>query len=104
MEDYAGKAMRFVRGVDFGEFHRNEEKVLAVIRALEVIGEAAKKIPEPVRGRFPDIPWKDAAGMRDKLIHDYTGVDSKVLWETLRDDIPPLRKAVRKALKELGEG
>ena len=62
----------------------------AAIRALEIIDEAAKNIPNPIKARYPQIPWKDMAGMRDKVIYAYFGVDLKRVWNTVNKDIPSL--------------
>lgn len=67
----ATKARQFVKDVDFEAFRANEEKVFAVIRALEIIGEAAKNIPKSIRGRYTEIPWEDIVGMRNKVIHKF---------------------------------
>ena len=71
--EMSGKAQQFVAGIDFETFQANDEKVFAVIRALEVIGEAVKFVPQSERERYPQIPWQAVAGMRDKLIHGYFG-------------------------------
>lgn len=99
--DYAQKAERFTAGVDFDAFCANEEKTLAVIRALEVIGEAARHLPRSVQQRYPDVPWKNMIGMRDVLIHGYFGVDLEVVWETVQRDLPPLQVAVARILADL---
>lgn len=62
-----------------------------VIRQIEIVGEATKRLSEDIRERNPDIPWKDIVGMRDKLIHDYIGVDLDAVWDAVERDIPPLK-------------
>ena len=66
----------------------------SVIRNLEIIGEATKKISKKLKSQYPDIPWKEMSGMRDKLIHDYFGVDVDVVWKTVNDDIPFLKSLI----------
>lgn len=66
----------------------------SVIRNLEIIGEATKKISKELKSQSPDIPWKEMSGMRDKLIHDYFGVDVDVVWKTVNDDIPFLKSLI----------
>jgi uncharacterized protein with HEPN domain len=73
MED----AISFVKESEYDDFAKDRKTVYAVVRALEIIGEAVKKVPLRVRNRYPRIPWKEIAGMRDKLIHEYFGVDLK---------------------------
>lgn len=97
----ATKARQFVKDVDFEAFRANEEKVFAVIRALEIIGEAAKNIPKSIRGRYTEIPWEDIVGMRNKVIHDYFGVDLEVIWKTLYEDLPPLQVGIAKILENV---
>ncbi|MBN2444808.1 MAG: DUF86 domain-containing protein [Spirochaetales bacterium] len=71
-----------------------------VIRRLEIIGEAVKNIPENVKGQKPDIPWKQIAGMRDKLIHHYFGVDIQLIWNTVTNDLPHLLRIVTELLND----
>jgi len=92
------KAFRFVQGMDEKDFLKDEKTVFAVIRALEIVGEAAKKIPDDIRGKYPDIPWREMTGMRDKLIHDYFGVNLKLIWKTVQEDLPPLVPELSQAI------
>ena len=80
--DNAKKASDFIKGMAENDFLRDEKTTFAVIRALEIVGEATKKIPDEVRDKYPVIPWREMTGMRDKLIHDYVGVNLAVIWKT----------------------
>jgi uncharacterized protein with HEPN domain len=68
---------------------------------LEVIGEAAKKIPDKSREKHPGTPWQEISGMRDKLIHEYFGVDLTTMWDTIQEDLSPLKEAVENLLHDL---
>ena len=103
MAQYAKKGTHIVKDLDYGAFQSNEEKVLAAIRVIEVIGEAAKNIPPSIIDRYPDVPWSGLARMRDKLIHVYFGVDIEVVWQTLQDDLPPLQESMKKIMCDLGD-
>jgi uncharacterized protein with HEPN domain len=84
----------FTDGVSLEEFEANPEKLFAVVKALEIVGEAVKKIPDDIRAQYPQIPWKDVAGMRDILVHQYWRVDSRVVWSTVQTGIPILKTAI----------
>ena len=91
-------ARRFVEGMDYASFVDDQRTNFAVIRAIEIMGEAAKNIPADVRERFPEIPWQDMSKMRDKIIHAYFGVRLEVVWDTVSADIPSTLPAVKKCL------
>jgi len=95
------KAMDFVKNMSYEEFTRDDKTVYAVVRAIEIIGEAVKNIPGNVRKNYPEIPWKDMAGMRNKVIHEYFGVKLNIVWRTVKEEIPPLKPLFEKILKEL---
>jgi uncharacterized protein with HEPN domain len=94
------KAVEFVEGMTYDRFAADERTHYAAVRALEIIGEATKRIPDNVRRAHPEIPWREMAGMRDKLIHHYTGVDIGVVWKTVRGELPDLRERVASILVE----
>lgn len=81
-------AEEFVSGWTFEDFAADRKTQFAVIRALEIIGEATKNIPYEVREKYPSVPWKDLAGIRDKLVHAYFGVNLKVVWLSVKEGIP----------------
>lgn len=101
ISDSIERIEKYLKDIDEDEFARNTLIQDAVIRQLAIIGEAGKRIPHDLRKRHKDIPWKDVVGMRDKLIHDYFGVDLQAVWDTATIDIPELKKEVKKILKEL---
>lgn len=99
--DVARKAMGFAEGLSFEEFVEDDRTTFAVVRALEILGEAAKNVPPATREMAPRLPWQDMAGMRDKLIHAYHGVDLEVVWRTVREDLPIVVQDVTEVLQTL---
>ena len=93
-------AIGFVKDMDYDSFSKDKKTVYAVIRALEIIGEATKNIPLEIKNNYPQIPRKDMAGMRDKVIHEYFGVDLKRVWSTVNTDIPKLKPWFEKIISE----
>jgi len=93
--DCIRKINEFSQGISLKEFRKNELVQDAIIRNIEIIGEASKKISNDTKQTYYKIPWREIAGMRDKLIHDYLGVDFDVVWKTIKNDIPDLEKLIR---------
>jgi uncharacterized protein with HEPN domain len=93
----------FVSGLTIEEIRKDDKTASAVIRKFEVIGEATKHIPETLRRKHPEVPWKSMSGMRDRLVHAYFGVDYKLVWDAIKTEIPSLKPKLRKILTGLGD-
>jgi len=94
------KIERYVASSSFEEFVKNELVVDAVVRNLEIIGEAVKRLPKNVTTEHNDIDWRRMAGLRDILIHEYFGVDSEILWDIIKNKLPELKEKVCQILQE----
>jgi len=91
----------FTREMSFEDFSKDRKTIKAVIRSLEVIGEAVNRIPQDIQKMYPETPWKEIISMRNKLIHEYFGVDLDIVWQTKDEDIVPLEKAVRQIVADI---
>ena len=93
----------YLQGVDENQFKATQLLQDGTIRQIEIIGEAVRHISKDIRTTYPEIPWQDVAGMRDKLIHDYFGVDIEKVWDTARGDLPTLKDQVKGILSDYEE-
>jgi len=87
---------KYTKGMTFRRFVSDTKTIDAVVRNLEIIGEAARMIPEQTKQKYPEILWKEIVGMRNKIAHEYFGVALDVVWSTAGDDIPELKKKMKK--------
>jgi len=98
--DRIAKIRRYIEGYDYESFCDDEKTSDAVIRNIEVIGEAIRHVPDDLRQKYPKIPWRQIAGMRDKLIHDYLGVDLEYVWNVASMRIDELEADIKGILEE----
>ena len=98
MLDAAREAIGFAHGRSRADLETDRMLALSLVRSVEIIGEAARRVSHPVRSAAPDIPWADIISLRNRLIHAYYNVDLDVLWETLSEDLQPLIAALERIL------
>ena len=101
MLEWAGKGQRFVAGLSEDQFLQDERAQSAVLHALMVIGEAAARVSSDTHAAHPEIPWREIRGMRNRIAHDYVGVDIDEVWRTVAVDLPALTMALETALARL---
>ena len=98
--DAMEKARLLIEGMTYAQFEADFRTNFAVVRALEIIGEATKRLPMELRDRYPNIPWKEMAGMRDRISHGYDDVNLRLVWETVKRRIPIVRPLIEKILAD----
>lgn len=108
LQDYLNDIMEsisdikeFTKGMPYEDFTKDRKTIKAVVRSLEIIGEAANKIPQHIMEIYSEIPWQEIVGMRNKIVHEYFGIDLDIVWQSIEEDLVPLEKTVRKMSHEL---
>ena len=94
-------ARQFVGEMTFDEFMANDMATHATVRAIELIGEACRRLPEDFRKSHPAVPWREIAGMRDRLIHDYKGINYRIVWQTVKERLAPLEETLGELKKQV---
>jgi uncharacterized protein with HEPN domain len=89
--------------MDFKKFIEDDKTKSAVVRKLEIIGEATKNIPKLIRQKYKELPWSDMAGMRDKIAHFYFGIDYEIVWKVIKERLPEIKPVIQKILNEMEE-
>jgi uncharacterized protein with HEPN domain len=98
--DAMEKSEILLKGVTYDQFESDFRINFAVVRALEIVGEATKRLPMTLRDQYPNIPWKQMAGMRDRIIHGYDTVDLEIVWDVVKQDIPQIKPQIQQILRD----
>ena len=98
--DAMEKAEMFIAGLTYEQFETDLKTNFAVVRAIEIIGEATKRLPMTIRDQYPNLPWKDLAGMRDVIIHGYDNVNLRIVWDVVKQDIPRIKPQIEQILSD----
>ena len=94
--DSIEKILNYTAGMSFEQFRKDSKTIDAVIRNFTIIGEAARHIPDEIVQSHPEIPWREMADLRNIIVHEYSGVNEKIIWETIQTDLPGLLSSLRK--------
>ena len=94
------KIERYIEGMDYELFDKTDQTKDAVVRNLEIIGEASNQIPKEIRQKYSHIPWSRIISMRNRMIHGYFAVDYRIVWKIIKEDLPELKEKLEEILKD----
>lgn len=100
VKDAIKKIEEYTKGLDFDTFAKDAKTIDAVVRNVSIIGEAIKRFPSEIKSEYPQVPWKEITGTRNKAIHEYFGIDEDILWKTIKEDLPPFKKQITEISKK----
>ena len=92
----AEKVIRYTDGLAYETFTKDDKSIDAVVRNLEIIGEAVRRLPEDFKEKYPDVEWEKIVGLRHRIVHDYFGIDLEIIWRILQKDLPEFRNILAK--------
>lgn len=101
IRDHSLEIAEHIQGLSYDSFFEDRRTLKAVLYSLQVIGEAAKHVPEDVRTRYAEVPWRRISGMRDVIVHGYFALEKKIVWDVVHRDLPDLRAQVERMLAEI---
>ncbi|MDH4129481.1 MAG: DUF86 domain-containing protein [Spirochaetota bacterium] len=96
-------AIKFIENITIDEFKKDDKTIYAVEKALEIIGEASKKIPNEIKKRYPELPWRKLSKIRNKFTHEYFGLDLDIVWKIINDELPSIKPSFAQLLNELDQ-
>ena len=100
IEESIDLVLEYSKGLSFSQFKKDNKIQDAILRRIEIVGEAVKKLPVEITLKYPEVKWSQIAGMRDKLIRQYFGIDLEIVWNVVREDIPELKRKIKKIIRE----
>lgn len=95
------KITAYINTKSFEKFSKDDKTIDAVVRNFEIIGEAARQLPQDIKNRYPDVSWQDMIDFRNSIIHEYFGISLKIMWDIIKNELPPLEQKIRKIFKNL---